>query len=172
MSETLEPKRRPGRPPKGKRGNFTFRVTEKLREQLEAAAAEANLSVSEDIERRLESSFSGKSVVEELLGGPETLRLLMTIGQAIRMVEDTAGKKWTDDYEAVAATKIAMKAIIDLIREPADDRPMSLANLIRPSDLGMRAAVEAVTEARKVRAEALASGALIPSKKKVRKGEK
>src|SRR3954469_22594066 len=125
MSGTIEPKRKPGRPPKGKRGNFTFRVTEKLREQLQNAAAEANLSVSEEIERRLDSSFSGKSLVEELLGGPETLRLLMTIGQGVRLVEETTGKKWTNDYETAVAAKIAARSIIDLIREPADDRPMS-----------------------------------------------
>jgi hypothetical protein len=169
MSEELQPKRRPGRPSKGKRGNFTFRVTEKLREQLEGAAGEADLSVSEEIERRLEKSFSDKNVVEELLGGPETLRLLMTIGQAIRMVEGTTGKQWTDDYETVVATKIAIKTVLDLIREPPDDRPMSFANLFGPDDLGIRAAVDAVKEARKVRAEAIASGALVPSKKKARK---
>lgn len=172
MSGELQPKRRPGRPSKGKRGNFTFRVTEKLREQLERAAAEANLSVSEEIERLLEKAFSDKSVVEELLGGPETLRLLMTIGQAIRMVEGTTGKKWTDDYETVVATKIAIKTILDLVREPADDRPMSFANLFGPGDLGMGAAIDAVKEAREVRAEALASGALVPAKKKARRGEK
>jgi hypothetical protein len=102
-----------GRPAKGKRGNFTFRVTGKLREQLEASAAEANLSVSEDIERRLESSFSAKSIVEELVGGPEILRLLMIIGQAVRTVEETTGKKWTDDYETVVATKNAMRKCLD-----------------------------------------------------------
>jgi hypothetical protein len=102
-----------GRPPKGKRGSFTFRVTGKLRGQLEAAAAEANLSISEDIERRLESSFSSKSIVEELVGGPEIMRLLMTIGQAIRTVEETTGKKWTDDYETAVATKIAMRKCVD-----------------------------------------------------------
>jgi hypothetical protein len=171
MSETVETKRRPGRPSKGKRGNFTFRVTEKLREQLVRAAAEVNLSVSEEIERQLDRCYSGKNLIEQLLGGRETLRLLMTMAQAIQAVEDTTGKKWTDDYETVAATKIAMKTIIDLMREPADNRPMSFANLFEfgPSDLGIRAAVDAVLEARKARAEALASGAPIPSKKQRRR---
>jgi hypothetical protein len=172
MSVTLEAKRRPGRPSKGKRGNFTFRVTEKLREQLVRAAAEVNLSVSEEIERQLDRCYSGKSLIEQLLGGRETLRLLMTMAQAIQAVEDTTGKKWTDDYETVAATKIAMRTIIDLMREPADDRPMSFANLFGPSDLGIGAAVKAVDEARKARAEAVASGSLVRSKKKSRGGEK
>ena len=43
-----------GRPSKGKRGNFTFRVTEKLRWEIIARAAASNRSASEEIEMMLE----------------------------------------------------------------------------------------------------------------------
>ncbi len=52
-----QPKRK-GRPPMGKRGTFTFRVTDRLRTMLEEAAAASHRSVSQEIEFRLEQSFS------------------------------------------------------------------------------------------------------------------
>lgn len=50
-------KKKVGRPSKGKRGTFTFRVSAELREKLEAAATLHKKSVSEEIETRLERSF-------------------------------------------------------------------------------------------------------------------
>jgi hypothetical protein len=48
--EELQTKKKRGRPSKDKRGTFTFRVSAKLREKLEAAAASNRRSVSEEIE--------------------------------------------------------------------------------------------------------------------------
>jgi hypothetical protein len=165
--ETVE-KRKVGRPSKGKRANFTFRLTDALRAKLAAAAEESDLSMSEEIERRLDVSFSGRTIVEELLGGHETSRLLLTIGHAIRVVEITTGKSWTDDYETVTAAKHAMRTILDLIREPTDDRPMSLRNLFGPNDIGVAAAVDAVKIARKARQDAGSNDKLETTKKSAR----
>jgi hypothetical protein len=56
-----EPPKRKGRPPKyageGKRQNFSFRIRDKVREQLIAAVQETGRSLSEEIEHRLERSF-------------------------------------------------------------------------------------------------------------------
>jgi hypothetical protein len=61
MSEHAETPKRIGRPPKypgeGKRPTLTFRVRGKLHEQLQAAAAASERSISEEIEARLEESF-------------------------------------------------------------------------------------------------------------------
>ncbi len=62
MTDTTLPRKR-GRPAKGKRGTFAFRVTDSLRAKLVAEAAVSHRSVSEEIELRLEQSFFIKEVV-------------------------------------------------------------------------------------------------------------
>jgi hypothetical protein len=59
-------KRKPGRPSTGKRGSFTFRLRDGIRAKLIAAARENKISVSEEIERRLEFSFHDEPVLTEL----------------------------------------------------------------------------------------------------------
>jgi hypothetical protein len=153
---TDEPKkRRPGRPSKGKRGNFTFRVTEKLREQLIARSEESGLSVSEEIERTLDQSINGAGIAEDFLGGPHTATLMLTITAAIRMVEIESGKKWTEDHETNLAMKAAIATILDLVNTPADDVDKSgfkfaaLLNFLKPHEAGVRAAVASVKRVRK-----------------------
>lgn len=57
-----------GRPPKPpeerRRSHFTFRTTDKLREQLRNAAAVSGRSISEEIEQRLEQSFRDQYIAE------------------------------------------------------------------------------------------------------------
>jgi hypothetical protein len=105
-------KRKPGRPALGKRGNFTFRVRENLREQLIAAAESSNLSVSEEIERRLESSFTTIGVVAEMFGGPQNAKLLFTFAVAIQEVERATGKYWWADRSTCEALRGAVDAIL------------------------------------------------------------
>jgi hypothetical protein len=153
---TDEPKkRRPGRPSKGKRGNFTFRVTENLREHLIARSEESGLSVSEEIERTLDRSINGAGIAADFLGGPHTATLMLTITAAIRMVEIESGKKWTEDHETNLAMKAAIASILELVNTPADDADTSaskyaaLLNFLKPHEAGVRAAVAAVKTARK-----------------------
>lgn len=62
MTEPEHPKRSRGRPPKyagqGKRQNFNFRITDKMRERLIASVKESGRSLSEEIEFRLGRDFS------------------------------------------------------------------------------------------------------------------
>jgi hypothetical protein len=104
-------KRKPGRPPLGKRGNFTFRVREALREQLIAAAEAQKLSVSEEIERRLEASFTTIGAVSEMFGGKENAQLLFAFAVAIQGLERVTGKPWWTDQ----STCEALQGAIDLI---------------------------------------------------------
>jgi hypothetical protein len=153
---TDEPKkRRPGRPAKGKRGNFTFRVTEKLREQLIARSEASGLSVSEEIERTLDQSINGAGIAEDFLGGPHTATLILAITAAIRMVEIETGKKWTEDHETNLAMKAAIATLLDLVNTPADDVDKSgsefaaLLDFLKPRETGVRAAVAVVKRVRK-----------------------
>jgi hypothetical protein len=64
MNEPVKRKR--GRPSTGKRGSFTFRLRPIIRQKLIDAAIENKISVSEEIERRLEFSFHDEPVLTEL----------------------------------------------------------------------------------------------------------
>jgi len=61
-------RKRVGRPPKPaeerRRSHFTFRTTDKLREQLRDAAAVSGRSISEEIEIRLLQSFRDDYIAE------------------------------------------------------------------------------------------------------------
>jgi hypothetical protein len=106
------PKRKPGRPALGKRGNFTFRVREALREQLIAAAESSKLSVSEEIERRLEASFTTIGVVAEMFGGRENAQLLFMFSVAMREVERKFGNPWWTDQLTCEALRKAVDKIL------------------------------------------------------------
>jgi Arc-like DNA binding domain len=94
-----KPKRKPGRPSKGKRGTFTFRVTETLRDRLESAAAEAGRSVSEEIERLLDHSIAQ----EQLLGDRATGELVRRVITSIEVIRSLTGRSWNSDERASRA---------------------------------------------------------------------
>jgi hypothetical protein len=114
--EKQPPKRRPGRPALGKRGNFTFRVREALREQLIAAAEAQKLSVSEEIERRLEASFTTIGAVSEMFGGKENAQLLFAFGVAIQELERVIGKPWWTDQSTCEALQGAVDLILQSLK--------------------------------------------------------
>lgn len=156
MTEHQE-KRKPGRPSKGKRGNFTFRVTDKLRNELVALAEESRLSVSEEIERRLDQSINGAGIVADVLGGPHNSALLLTIASAIRTVESSTGRKWTEDHETNLAIRSAVIGVMDFLITPpdvphaTDSIYRALLNFGRPASLGAAAAQTAVGKALKAK---------------------
>jgi hypothetical protein len=150
-----ETKRKPGRPPKGKRGNFTFRVTERLREQLINEAEASGLSVSEEIERRLDQSFN-EAPIRDLLGGSHTNALILTIAAAIQMVEIESGKKWIEDHDTNLAMRAAVNGVMELLNRPPETAEHAegskfgaLLNFLKPQQSGARAAVDAVKTTRK-----------------------
>jgi hypothetical protein len=149
-----EAKRKVGRPSKGRRANFTFRLTNALREKLASAAEASDLSMSEEIERRLDQSFSGAGIVAEMFGGPEIARLMNVFALAALTVELQTGRKFSEDEVTNLAMKEAFKDIIELIKTPPADPsqpPMSLTNLGKYVDsfgIGRDAATRAVNIAR------------------------
>ena len=104
-------KRKPGRPSLGKRQSFTFRVRENVRDLLVAAAQSSNVSVSEEIERRVELTFSSAGIVAEMFGGIENAQLLFAFAVAIQEVERATGKPWWAD----ASTSEQMRRAIDTL---------------------------------------------------------
>lgn len=103
------PKRRkPGRPATGKRRTFAFHVRESVRSKLEAEARKNHTSVSEEINRRLETTFANYDFAVQLFGGVENLKLLMRISVAIDRSEEQLGRRWFADHAATIRTKAAV----------------------------------------------------------------
>jgi hypothetical protein len=123
-------KRKPGRPSLGKRQSFTFRVRDNVRDLLVAAAQASHVSVSEEIERRVEQSFSNAGVVAEMFGGLRNAQLLFTIAIAIQEVERAIGQPWWTDFSTIEQVQ---RAIQDLLMAY---RPVSLDERKRNERLG------------------------------------
>ena len=108
-------KRKSGRPSLGKAGrrqSFTFRIREKVRDLLVAAAQSSGVSVSEEIERRVEQSFSNAGVVAEMFGGVANAQLLFMFAVAIQEVERGTGKSWWQDVSTSEAVQAAIDSIL------------------------------------------------------------
>jgi len=105
-------KRKPGRPSLGKRQSFTFRVRENVRDLLVAAAQASHVSVSEEIERRIELTFSSAGIVAEMFGGMKNAQLLFTISIAIQEVERATGRSWWADYSTIEQVQRAINNLL------------------------------------------------------------
>lgn len=127
---TMKPKRR-GRPSKGKRGTFSFRVTDALRTKLEAEAATSGRPVSEEIELRLEQSFVVRQLLMEmvgdeiaaLVGGRQNLALLVKLSDSIAVAAYALGQDnpaaWAESENVrVKVEKELVEAIPHLLRHP------------------------------------------------------
>jgi hypothetical protein len=112
-------KRKPGRPSLGKAGrrqSFTFRIREKVRDLLVDAARSSGVSVSEEIERRVEESFSKAGVVAEMFGGRENAQLLFAFAVAIQELERVIGKPWWTDKSTCGALQGAVDLILQSLK--------------------------------------------------------
>jgi hypothetical protein len=94
----MEQQRKRGRPAKfsGPRVSLTIRLREEVRQDLEAAAATAGRSLSEEVEHRLELSFSRRDYLRELWG-----HAIFTIADAAARslvhIQRHSGKSWLQD---------------------------------------------------------------------------
>ncbi len=104
---TTKTSKRRGRPaldPSDRKSrNLTFRSRGDLRARLDQAASQSERSISEEIEYRLERSFTDQSLMFEamrLTYGPELAGLLLLIGAAMKTTGPRAGFHSTGSYEA------------------------------------------------------------------------
>ena len=123
LETTGDVKRKVGRPSKGKRGNFTFRLTDALREKLVAAAEKSDLSISEEIERRLDRSF----ISEDQIGpvGAELAHMVtlaaMLAGPDNRAVLRTAMQTLVEGYfNKITSARRRALLTAALLTEPSD----------------------------------------------------
>lgn len=118
MTEEAHPKKRMGRPPKapekGRRQNYTFRMSDADRDKVVAAADAAGRSVSEEIERRIEDSFRGALAADH-----RTRILVENVIQIINMIEAGSGKKWwEDEITSGMCGSVLRELFLQLMPEP------------------------------------------------------
>ena len=110
-----------GRPPlppgKRKRPSMGFRPTAEMRKQLEEASANSGLSLTQEVERRLERSFSD----EDQLGGLAVYRLALIFGLTKQLVEKVTEGKFESDRFTFDQVVESWTAVLAKLR-PADDQ--------------------------------------------------
>ena len=110
---------RPRGPYADKRKTLTTRITNKTRENLDAAAKATDRSLSQEIEFRLERSFlqdeADARVREATLdgiwdsfGGIKIFRIMRLMASMIQAVEHTTGKTWLKDHK----TRILVNSVL------------------------------------------------------------
>ncbi|GEP06774.1 hypothetical protein [Methylobacterium oxalidis] len=108
------PKKRMGRPPKapekGRRQNYTFRMSDADRDRIIDAAARSGRSMSEEIERRIERSLANDedrdtfgiyidTSADALFGGRHNLSLFVSLSDYIFVSERHTKNRWNKDAE-------------------------------------------------------------------------
>lgn len=115
MSEAEgKPRKRMGRPPKapekGRRQNYTFRMSDSTRDQVISAAEQSGRSISEEIERRVEESLLQRNIIDHLsayinsgadliFGGRHNIALFIKLSDHIFFAEQATKKSWINDVE-------------------------------------------------------------------------
>jgi hypothetical protein len=110
-----DPKR--GRPPKfapgeRTRGPLTIRLRDQVRQELETTAAAAGRSLSEEIEHRLELSFSRRDYLREKWGD-DFFNLADAAAKSLTHIEHFTGKSWVKDDRA---GELLLKTLAELVR--------------------------------------------------------
>lgn len=126
MSEQAEPpaKNRGGRPRKdpvkGRRGNYSFRMSEAVRAQLSAKAEENGRSISEEVEYRIEQSLQKDGrlqAVMTLVGGADLVLFASMVNGDLRGAIEQAnaqvgGKlEWYESPEKIEIVRRHMQDV-------------------------------------------------------------
>ncbi len=100
-------KKQRGRPRKPdsekRRNNVTFRMKDDIKRRLQEAANSQGVSLSEEIENRVERTFLG----EEAYGGKELNGLLLLMVGAVEIIQARTEKSWSSDWETSIAVRAA-----------------------------------------------------------------
>ena len=120
----------------GKRKTLTTRITEGVREQLEAAAEASDRSLSQEIEFRLERSFLTEEAIRDrelsTFGGAHTHALVRLLGDLIKGTEFQTSGSWADDQYTFDQVCLSIETFLGALHpsEPDDGRPRLVDNLV------------------------------------------
>ena len=111
---------RPALPPgEGKRHPLNMRTTKDVRDRLEAAAAASGRSLVQEVEFRLQKSFSNELTyqgfmesIDEQFQGKGTYYLMKFLALAMATSEGETGKYWRDDAYTCALVEAVFNSIL------------------------------------------------------------
>lgn len=106
---------------------MAFRMGTQLHAKLIASAEANERSLSEEIERRLEDSYTEQERLIERFGGPENITILTTIASAWKIIEVSSKQKWTESSDVLEAMKVAAYNVMAMIKPVKDQDPAAHA---------------------------------------------
>ncbi len=124
------------RDPKAK-VTLTLRMPERLRSRLERTARASDVSLNNEINRRLERSLDE----EKSQGGEHNSILLQMLAAAIRLTEEQTGKAWVHDDDTRLRVHYAVSSVIGFL---GPDAKTSDTRQKRASKAGYEKALEAI----------------------------
>lgn len=128
MAKRKATERKRGRPPlrpkRRKRNNVTIRFRDDLKSKVQKAGEDNGRSLSEEIEARVERSFSDPDARLQSFGSDERLKLLSALSLAVDMVEATMGKDIFTDAETAEVGYKAMTGLLDGIFSARPSGPL------------------------------------------------
>jgi hypothetical protein len=95
-----------------------MRTSPQLREQIERAADVNGRSLTQEVERRLITSF----IFDEVRGGPHIGSLANMVCATIQMIEQDTGHRWMDDFDTFTMVRAAMERLLAWKNPGADLR--------------------------------------------------
>lgn len=120
---------RPAEREAAKLAPLNMRTSPQLREQIEQAATVNGRSLTQEVERRLITSF----IFDDSRGGAHIGSLANMICASIQMIEQETGKRWTEDFDTFTQASSALNRLLrwknpgadlgehfDLMREQMD----------------------------------------------------
>jgi hypothetical protein len=115
-----------------------------MRQRLEASASANGRSLTQELEARIVQTFEQGDALVKRFGSAENVRLVMTLGDAINLVETVAGRKLVEDGETLEIARDAVSKVMGLVRSTraastAKERPASKAEVLL--SIGARQAV-------------------------------
>ena len=112
-------KTRMGRPPippeKRKRPPMGFRPTPDIRKKIEESAAQSGLSLTQEIERRLERSFWEEGALYAEFGGKEQYELVRRFADIANLVSAVEGKSWVSSWEGYKMAEGAWDMLFSML---------------------------------------------------------
>ena len=129
----MERERKKGRPPKfaageRTRGPLTVRLRDRVRSELETAAAENDRSLSEEMEYRIELSLARRDDLQHQWG-PNVFAIAEGAAKALKSIQGFTGKDWITDqrtYDLFAKTvneivsRVHGQAQLSLVDDPLE----------------------------------------------------
>ncbi len=110
---------------------LNMRTTRKLRERLEKEAADSGRSLAQEVERRLEWSFSDHDARLQGFGSEGRLKLLRALARAVDMVELTTGK---DAFADPTAAESAYELMTEMLDAAFAVRPGGPIDTVSPTE--------------------------------------